>query len=104
MTHCAFRPLLLVAAISFSSLLVWSQIQKERPIARTVIHGSVRDANTHQGLERALVTVEAQESGYAGQAETDSSGNFSIQGLSPSVYMVNVRAPGYDPASQRVDL
>jgi len=104
MTHCALRPLLLAAAISFSSLVVWSQIQKERPIARTVIHGSVRDVNTHQGLERALVMVEAQQSGYAGQAETDSSGNFAIQGLAPAIYLVRVRMPGYEELSQQLDL
>ena len=104
MRHCAFRPLLLAAAISFSSSLVWSQIQKDRPIARTVIHGSVRDAVTHQGLERALVMVEAQQSGYAGQAETDSSGNFAIQGLAPAIYLVRVRMPGYEELSQQLDL
>lgn len=104
MRHPALRPLLLLAAICPSSLFVWSQQQKERPIARTVIHGSVRDAVTHQGLERALVMVEAQQSGYAGQAETDSSGNFAIQGLSPAIYLVRVRMPGYEELSQQLDL
>jgi len=104
MRHPALRPLLLLAAICLSSLFVWSQQQKERPIARTVIHGSVRDAATHQGLERALVMVEAQQSGYAGQAETDSSGNFAIQGLAPAIYLVRVRMPGYEDLSQQLDL
>ncbi len=104
MRHLALRSLLLLAAMCLPSSTVWSQQQKERPIARTLIHGSVRDAFTHQGLERVLVTVEAQDSGYAGQAETDPSGNFSIQGLSPVVYVVTVRAPGYEATSQRVDL
>jgi tetratricopeptide (TPR) repeat protein len=104
MRHLALRLVLLLASLCLSSSTVWTQQQKERPVARTVIHGQVRDAVTHQGLQRALVTIEAQESGYAGQAETDSSGNFAIQGLSPGMYLVKTKMPGYEEMTQRVDL
>lgn len=104
MRHFALRLLLLLAPICVSSSILWAQQQKERPVARTVVHGSVRDAVTHQAVARAFVIAEAQDSGYGNQAETDSSGNFSMQGLSPFVYFVTVKAPGYESASQRVDL
>jgi Flp pilus assembly protein TadD len=71
---------------------------------RTSVHGSVRDAVTHRIMQNVIVMVEAQESGYAGQAETDSSGKFDIQGLPATVYDVRIRFPGYEEASQRVDL
>lgn len=103
MKHLALHTLLLLASICLSSLFVWSQ-QKETPAVRTFIHGSVRDALTHTSLERALVIFEAQDSGYEGQAETDPSGNFAIHGLAPQVYVVSVRAPGYEEMTQRVDL
>jgi tetratricopeptide (TPR) repeat protein len=104
MRHPALRLLLLLASTCLASSTAWPQQQKERPIARTVIHGSVRDAVTHQGLERALVMVEARDSGYAGQAETDSSGNFTIQGLSPAFYLLKIRMPGYEELAQQIDL
>lgn len=104
MRHLALRLLLLLAPICLPSSIAWPQQQKERPVARIVLHGQVRDAVTHQGLERALVMVEAHDSGYAGQAETDSSGNFAIQGLSPAIYLVRVRMPGYEELSQQADL
>lgn len=104
MRHVALRAMLLLSFISLSSSTVWPQQQKERPVARTVIHGQVRDAVTHQGLQRALVTIEAQESGYAGQAQTDSAGNFAIQGLPPGIYIVKTKMPGYEEMTERVDL
>jgi tetratricopeptide (TPR) repeat protein len=71
---------------------------------RTSIRGSVRDAVTHRGLERVIVMVEAADSGYAGQAETDTSGRFELQGLPASSYVVVVRFPGCYEMSQGADL
>ncbi len=104
MRHLALRLVLLLAPICLPSSIAWPQQQKERPVARIVLHGQVRDAVTHQGLGRALVMVEAHDSGYAGQAETDSSGNFTTQGLAPAIYLVRIRMPGYEEVSQQVDL
>src|SRR5215472_7512908 len=74
------------------------------PPAHTSISGTVRDAATHQALARVVVTIEAVDSGYAGQAETDSSGRFSLQGVGNGQVVVRVRFPGYDEQSQDVNL
>jgi Flp pilus assembly protein TadD len=95
-----FRNLLL-ATILLSCLQCFAQ---RGPEVRTSIRGSVRDAVTHRALERVVVMVDAEDSGYAGQSETDSSGRFEIQGLSPSSYRVSVRFPGYVPMTQHIDL
>jgi tetratricopeptide (TPR) repeat protein len=98
----ALRNLLLVLSVSLSSF--WLSAQRPTPAFRTSIRGSVRDAFTRRVLERVIVMVEAEDSGYAGQAETDTSGKFDLQGLAAATYVVRVRFPGYEEMSQRVDL
>lgn len=71
---------------------------------RTSIRGAVRDAVTHQVLMRVVVTIDSTDSGYAGQAETDTSGKFELQGLDIGQYAINIRLPGYYEATQYVDL
>ena len=68
----AWRNSLLVLSICLASC--WLSAQRSGMTVRTSIRGSVRDAVTHRVLERVVVMVEAAESGYAGQAETDTSG------------------------------
>src|ERR1700756_5726772 len=92
---------LLFAAVFLSCCLSLAQ---RTPEVRTYIRGSVRDAVTHRALERVVVMVDAEDSGYAGQSETDASGRFEIQGLGPSSYRVSVRLPGYVPMVQHVSL
>src|ERR1700675_1739586 len=87
-TRCAS---LLVLSICLASC--WLIAQRGSMTLRTSIRGSVRDAVTHRGLERVIVMVEATDSGYAGQAETDTSGKFELQGLAASSYVVRVRFP-----------
>jgi tetratricopeptide (TPR) repeat protein len=70
----------------------------------TAISGTVRDAVTHRAIVRVVVMVELRDSGYAGQAETDSSGRFRLQGFGAGQFLVRVRFPGYDEADQEVDL
>jgi tetratricopeptide (TPR) repeat protein len=70
----------------------------------TAISGTVRDAVTHQAIVRVVVIVELRDSGYAGQAETDSSGRFRLQDIGAGQFLVRVRFPGYDEADQKVDL
>jgi tetratricopeptide (TPR) repeat protein len=55
-------------------------------------------------LEHVVVMVEATDSGYAGQAETDTSGKFELQGLPAASYVVRVRFPGYYEMSQGANL
>jgi tetratricopeptide (TPR) repeat protein len=71
---------------------------------RTSIQGQARDARTHVPIQHVVVTVENQASGNADQAETDTSGKFSFQGLYPDVYVVKIRVRGYRDESQRLDL
>jgi Tfp pilus assembly protein PilF len=74
------------------------------PPSHTSISGTVRDAATHQALARVIVMVESRDSGYAGQAETDGSGRFNLQGIGTGQFLVRVRFPGYDEQTEEVDL
>jgi len=94
--------LLAIIFLCLSCFPVWAQ--KNAPAFRSSISGSVRDAATHRPLERVVVMVESEDSGYSGQAQTASSGKFGLQGIPASVYVVRVRLPGYEESSQRVDL
>src|SRR3989442_3322119 len=94
--------LLAIICLCLSCFPVWAQ--KNAPAFRSSISGSVRDAATHRPLERVVVMVESEDSGYSGQAQTASSGKFGLQGIPASVYVVRVRLPGYEESSQRVDL
>jgi tetratricopeptide (TPR) repeat protein len=98
----AWRNRLLV--ISFCLASCWLSAQRASTTIRTSIHGSVRDAVTHRVLERVVVMVDAADSGYAGQAETDTSGKFELQGLPAASYVVRVRFPAYEEMSQPADL
>ena len=102
MGRYARRNLICVSVIC----VVWLPLvsQQQTPSFRTFIHGTVRDAVTHRPLERVIVMVEAGASGYAGQAQTDPSGNFNLPGLGQDIYEVRVRLAGYEEVSQRVDL
>lgn len=102
MRSLAVRRVFCIAAVCLACLPTLAQ--KSTFTILTSIRGSVRDAVTHRALESVIVMVEAPDSGYAGQAETDSSGKFELQGLAPAVYLVRVRLPGYQEAEQRVDL
>lgn len=102
MRHPAWRNPLLVLALCLASC--WLSAQRGSSTVRTSIRGSVRDAVTHRVLERVIVMVEAANSGYAGQAQTDTSGKFELQGLAATSYVVRVRFPGYEEMSQGADL
>src|SRR5262249_269647 len=73
-------------------------------LGRTSVHGSVHDVVSHAALQHVIVTLENQNAGYAGQAETDGLGKFIFQGIDPSQYILRVRHPGYEEVSQSIDL
>jgi Flp pilus assembly protein TadD len=98
----AWRNRLIFLSICLASC--WLSAQRGSMTVRTSIRGSVRDAVTHRGLEHVVVMVEATDSGYAGQAETDTSGKFELQGLPAASYVVRVRFPGYYEMSQGANL
>src|SRR5437660_12513345 len=98
----ASRNTLLVISLCLASCGLNAQ-RASMPV-RTLIRGPVRDAVTHRGVERIVVKVEATDSGYAGQAETDMSGEFELQVLPDAYYLVMVRFPGYYEISQAPNL
>lgn len=101
MSYSFFRRAFLA---STAFLLIPASLAQTAPNVRTLIHGTVRDGVTHRNLAQVVVMVEAITSGYAGQAETDTSGNFTLQGLGPGRYTVKVRLPGYEEMTKFVDL
>jgi len=93
-----------LGAVCLSFLPCTAQIRSPGAAMRTSIRGTVRDAVTHQGLAHVVVMIESTDSGYAGQAQTDSSGKFDLQGLDASSYSVAIRLPGYNSVTQYVNL
>jgi len=73
-------------------------------MGRTSIRGSVHDAVTHQPLYRVIIDVDSVSGGNAAQVITDSTGKFDVQGLDAEVFLVRVRFPGYEEATEQVDL
>jgi Tfp pilus assembly protein PilF len=98
------NPRIHVAAFVCALILLAPASVAQQMAPRTQIRGTVHDAVTHQALARVIVTVESTISGYAGHAETDTTGKFDLQGLDTTQYSVRISFPGYFESSQTVDL
>ncbi|HEY3038988.1 MAG TPA: tetratricopeptide repeat protein [Pyrinomonadaceae bacterium] len=68
------------------------------------VNGQVRYAQGGRPSEFILVRLESFRGGVEGEITTDRSGKFTFVGLSPELYVVSVRTPGFREASQQVDL
>ena len=68
------------------------------------LNGQVRYAEGGRPAEFILVRLESFSGGVDGETTTDRSGKFKFSGLSPDVYVVSLRAPGFREVSQQVDL
>jgi len=68
------------------------------------VHGQVRLAQGGRPAEFILVRLESFGGGIVGEATTDRSGRFNFTGLSPDIYIISVRTPGYREVQQQVDL
>lgn len=72
------------------------------------VRGKVRYSDGRAGERGIAVTLETQGGGVAQQSQTDSSGKFSFEQVPcsarPSLYEVHIRAVGYQPDFQDVDL
>src|SRR6185295_9472876 len=68
------------------------------------VSGQVRYAQGGRPAEFIMVRVEAFAGGVEGEMTTDRSGKFTFTGLSPSLYVVSIRTPGFREVSQQVDL
>src|SRR6516165_9448071 len=97
-------PLLLMSLISVPSFAQRGGGGGPGIPTRTSISGTVKDAVTHHALARVVVMVESRDGGYATQAETDSSGRFTVQGVGAGQLIVHVRFPGYDESSQEINM
>lgn len=94
----------LLGGLCLLSLACTAQTRSPSAAMHTSIRGTVRDAATHQALARIVVMIDCASSGYAGQAETDSSGKFDFQGLNVAQYSLRINVPGYNELNQTVDL
>lgn len=68
------------------------------------IHGQVRIAGSEAVIQGVMVRLEAESGGIVEQTSTDGLGQFVFPNLSPAIYYVVARTPGYRDARQRVDL
>ena len=77
-------------------------------IAQSVINssaltGTVSD-QTGAGIAGATVKVRRVSSGFERTATTDASGNYRVEGLQPSEYLVSATTSGFSVASQQIVL
>ena len=96
----------LVLLLSFLILPGTTQAQRaphSSPIPLQ-IHGQLRHAQGGRPAEFIMVRLESYRGGVEGEILTDRSGTFTFIGLSPEVYVVSVRTPGFREVSQQVDL
>ncbi len=68
------------------------------------INGQVRRVDGGAPIDKALVRVEPVSGGVSGQVMTDYTGKFQVNGLTPAIYNVSVKAPGFKEYQQQVDL
>ncbi len=68
------------------------------------INGQVRYAQGGRPAEFIMVRLDTFSGGVEAEMTTDRSGKFNFIGLSPEVYVVTLRAPGFKEVSQQVDL
>jgi tetratricopeptide (TPR) repeat protein len=95
-----------VVLLSFVILPVAIQAQRAprtSPIPLQ-IRGQVRYAQGGRPVEFILVRLESFRGGVQGEVQTDNSGKFTFVGLSPELYVISVRTPGFREVAQQVDL
>jgi len=98
------RLIVLLFALSCSSIVCWSQQQTNPNVVNSLIQVQVRHPGGIRAREGAMVTLESENSGLIGQTQTDPMGKASFHVNLMGVYVVTVKEAGYDTASQRVDL
>jgi tetratricopeptide (TPR) repeat protein len=97
--------LLLSGLVAYPSR-AWAQgrSQPSAPRAPTFIHGQVRYAQGRAAGLGILITLEDAKGGFVAQVGTDSQGKFAFNQVPRLVYLVKMHLPGYQDASERVDL
>ena len=103
-----FRPVLYSAIIVFvicsASAVVYGQRVPRPNGVQWQVHGQIRYAQGGRPAEFILVRLESFRGGLAGETTTDRNGRFTITGLTPELFIVSVRVPGFKEIQQQVDL
>ena len=96
------RRVFAVTVLILSSFQVWAQ--RSQSVHPVEVHGRITLPGGRPAPVGTLVTLESPGGGFNGQAQTDSQGKFSFSQMTPAIYELHVRAFGYLPESQTVDL
>jgi Tfp pilus assembly protein PilF len=97
----------LITLVSLALLWSGTSLAQRNPKTSSIpfqVHGQVRLAQGGRPAEFILVRLESFGGGIVGEATTDRSGRFNFTGLSPDIYIISVRTPGYREVQQQVDL
>jgi hypothetical protein len=89
--------------VLFLGVLLLSMTQFTFAASVGSLRGVVHDAQ-HHPVENAMVMVRAKNSDFAVTANTDTNGQFMFNGLDLGEYTVTVAAPGFNQASQSVEI
>jgi len=68
------------------------------------LHGQVRFAQGASPAPHVIVRLERFHGGVWGEVVTDATGKYDFSGMSPEIYIVTVRLPGYLEQRREVDL
>jgi predicted Zn-dependent protease len=97
---------LLIFGLTLSALSSFAQKGPSNPnfTINTNITVQLRFKSGGTGPAGAAVTLEGEGSGVVGSTQTDSQGKASFHPPDAGYYIVSVRYPGYESASERIDL
>lgn len=110
MLYLASRPLsiiLLLLAIGMTDLAcpVFAQRDNDPLYGNSFeIAGQVRSGTKKAAVENVLVSLESATGALIHQTTTDGTGRFRFSGLGSGQYAVNIRATGFKPEKQTVEL
>ena len=97
-----WRSVFSLILLTICPVTLWPQgTRSARPVE---IHGRVLLSNGQPAPVGTIVTLETPGGGFNGQAQTNGQGKFEFPQMTPAVYEVHVRAFGYLPESQTMDM
>ena len=103
MFRFSFRFVVLLSFVILPGAIQAQRAPRTSPIPLQV-RGQVRHAQGGRPVEFILVRLESFRGGVQGEVTTDNSGKFTFVGLSPELYVISVRTPGFREVAQQVDL
>lgn len=101
---CSTFRLLIVILLTLVAYPAFAQVgQSARPNV-VQVHGQVRLASGGGPAFNVIVRLESFRGGVNGETRTDRTGRFRFSGLTPGLYAVSVRVPGFKDVRHQVDL